>query len=54
MKYDYDYLTEDSNKILLNATISCDKIESGYSQGAMVDFANKAVGGGFLTNGCAQ
>ena len=54
MKYDYEYLAEDRNKHLLNATVLYDKIESGYCRGAMVDFSNKAVGGGFLTNGCAQ
>lgn len=54
MSYDYEYLAKDRNKTLLQGIVQNAKIESGYCDGIMIDFANSAVGGGFLTNGCAQ
>jgi hypothetical protein len=39
---------------LRDVEVKCGKIEDGYRDGAMMDFANSAVGGGFLGNGCAQ
>ena len=54
VSYDYEYLAAGRGKTLLKAVVESQKIESGYCQGAILDFANSQVGGGFLTNGCAQ
>ena len=54
VSYDRQYLC-DNEVELVDVGVRMGKIEEGYEQeGAMIDFANAEVGGGFLGNGSAQ
>lgn len=54
ISYNKEYLRADKETPLRTVEVRIGQIEEGYGDGVIVDFANAAVGGGFLGNGCAQ